>query len=156
MNDAWYQVIYQLQEYFTVWAVLLGASVISMLVFLIYNPKKKFQTEEDRMQYLFNELKVSKANADKIMEVYEQRLEDKELEIKQRERRLKSIEEQIAAQESDLLYVTDLPEDLQGRIVTAKRRTNYKMLLLGILFGGLVGVILMLLILNQDTLMSWF
>lgn len=150
MNDAWYQVIYSLQQNVTIASIAFLVLMFAMIIFLIWTPKKRFYTEDDRLQYLMNDLKASKANADKIMHVYDNRIEDKKLEIKQHENRLKDVEAQIAEQENDLLLLTDIPEELLSKLNVSKRRHNYKMLLIGILVGSIISVGISFIITNLD------
>ncbi|GAA4829880.1 hypothetical protein [Algivirga pacifica] len=155
MNDAWYQVIFHLQQYFYFWAAFFVLTTAGMLFFLLKGRRKRYITEEEKVRYLFDELKTSKANADKLLNVFEHRVLVKEQEVREKEELLVNLQTEIREKEKSLLMLEDkLPEEVKEEIQAIHSSSEGSMnntitFILGILVGTVTGVLIFNLLLRE-------
>ncbi|KXX68368.1 hypothetical protein AVL50_21615 [Flammeovirga sp. SJP92] len=143
MNDVWFQLIHNIQQYLWWWIGGLSLFTILLWVYIYFPFEKKKPISDGELDDLFKELKHSKDSVLNVLENYQDILDSKEKE-------LKDYDAKIEDRENHLLLISDLPEEIELEIKLKERKHNQKMLLLGSSIGIVLGGIGVWIFLNWE------
>ncbi|NME69600.1 hypothetical protein [Flammeovirga aprica] len=143
MNDVWFQLIHNVQQYLWWWISGLSLFTILLWVYIYFPFEKKKPISDSELDDLFKELKHSKDSVLNVLENYQDILDAKEKE-------LKDYDAKIEDRENHLLLISDLPEEIELEIKLKERKHNQKMLLLGSAIGIVLGGIGVWIFLNWE------
>ncbi|MBD0402573.1 MULTISPECIES: hypothetical protein [unclassified Flammeovirga] len=148
MNDVWFQLIHNFQQYLWWWIGGLSLFTILLWVYIYFPFEKKKPINENELDDLFKELKQSKDSVLSVLENYQEILDAKDKELKDYDTR-------IEERENHLLLISDLPEEIELEIKLKERKHNQKMLLLGSSIGIVLGGIGVWVFLNWESVFQF-
>lgn len=144
MNDVWFQLIHNLQQYLWWWIGGLSLFTILLWAYIYFPFEKKKPISDNELDDLFDDLKQSKDSVLNVLENYQDIIDTKDKELKEYDTKIKG-------RENHLLLISDLPEEIELEIKLKERVHNQKMLFIGSIIGITIGGIGVWMFLNWES-----
>lgn len=148
MNDVWFQLIHNIQQYLWWWVGGLALFTILLWIYIYFPFEKKKPISDSELDNLFDDLKNSKDSVLNVLENYQDIIDNKEKELKE-------FDAKIEERENHLLLVSDLPEEIELEIKLKERKHNQKMLLIGSIIGTAIGALGIWLFINWERVFQY-